>query len=82
MVDFTPYVEQSTVTFEANMKQSFAYDCFRKLGLGYLYVVRNGKYMGLVSSSCSSRSHVVLNALQKVTKSAFMRHVQSKHQAQ
>lgn len=65
MVDFTPYVKQLTFTFEANTKQAFAYDCFRKLELDYLYIVRNGKYMGLVSSSCSLRSHVVLSALQR-----------------
>lgn len=40
--------QQSPIALEADAPMQFVYDCFRNLGLSYLCVVRNGKFVGLV----------------------------------
>ena len=63
-MDFTSYIEESPIVFEATTKQAFAYDCFKKLEFEFMYIVQEGKYRGLVSFSRSSHSGVILIKVQ------------------
>lgn len=47
--DFTPYVDPSPVTLDIHSPMDLVYECFVKLGLRYICVLRDGKYAGLVS---------------------------------
>ena len=40
---------QSAVALESRTRLSFVHECFKKLDLGCIFVVRRGKYVGMVS---------------------------------
>ncbi|PGG99911.1 hypothetical protein AJ80_09266 [Polytolypa hystricis UAMH7299] len=46
--DFTPYIDPSPVALDVHSPINLVYQCFVKLGLRYMCVLRNGQYAGLV----------------------------------
>ena len=49
--DFTPYIDPAPVALDISSPMDLVYECFVKLGLRYICVVKDGKYAGLVSLS-------------------------------
>lgn len=49
--DFTPYIDPAPVALDVHSPMDLVYECFVKLGLRYMCVLRDGQYAGLVSSS-------------------------------
>jgi chloride channel 3/4/5 len=52
--DFTPYIDPAPVSLDVHSPMDLVYECFVKLGLRYICVLRDGKYAGLVSSHSES----------------------------
>lgn len=48
--DFTPYIDPAPVSLDVHSPMDLVYECFVKLGLRYVCVLRDGKYAGLVSN--------------------------------
>ncbi|KKY22895.1 putative chloride channel protein 3 [Diplodia seriata] len=46
--DFTPFIDPSPVSLEYRSPMDLVYECFVKLGLRYICVLRDGRYAGLV----------------------------------
>lgn len=46
--DFTPYVDPAPLALEVRSPMDMVYECFVKLGLRYICVVRDGKFVGLL----------------------------------
>ncbi|KAI9678951.1 MAG: hypothetical protein M1829_001936 [Trizodia sp. TS-e1964] len=46
--DFTPYIDPAPVALEIRSSMDLVYECFVKLGLRYICVLRDGQYAGLV----------------------------------
>lgn len=46
--DFTPYIDPAPVALDIHSPMDLVYECFVKLGLRYVCVLRDGKYAGLV----------------------------------
>ncbi|KAF8455421.1 chloride channel [Terfezia claveryi] len=46
--DFTPYIDPAPVALERHSPMDLVYECFVKLGLRYLCVLRDGKFHGVV----------------------------------
>lgn len=49
--DFTPYIDPAPVALDVHSPMDLVYECFVKLGLRYICVLRDGKYAGLVSDA-------------------------------
>lgn len=49
--DFTPYIDPAPVALDVHSPMDLVYECFVKLGLRYICVLRDGKYAGLVSNA-------------------------------
>ncbi|KAL1957195.1 hypothetical protein VTO42DRAFT_6229 [Malbranchea cinnamomea] len=47
-VDFTQYIDPAPVALDVHSPINLVYQCFVKLGLRYICVLRDGKYAGLV----------------------------------
>ena len=47
--DFTPYIDPAPVALDIHSPMDLVYECFVKLGLRYICVLRDGKFAGLVS---------------------------------
>ncbi|KAI9838739.1 MAG: hypothetical protein M1838_004531, partial [Thelocarpon superellum] len=45
--DFTPYIDPAPVALEIRSPMDLVYECFVKLGLRYICVLRDGQYAGL-----------------------------------
>lgn len=50
--DFTPYIDPAPVSLDVHSPMDLVYECFVKLGLRYVCVLRDGKFAGLVRHSC------------------------------
>lgn len=50
--DFTPYIDPAPISLDVHSPMDLVYECFVKLGLRYICVLRDGKYAGLVSHVC------------------------------
>ncbi|KAI1938515.1 hypothetical protein LOZ66_003318 [Ophidiomyces ophidiicola] len=48
ITDFTPYIDPSPVALDVHSPINLVYQCFAKLGLRYMCVLRDGQYAGLV----------------------------------
>jgi chloride channel 3/4/5 len=46
--DFTPYIDPAPVALEIRSPMDLVYECFVKLGLRYICVLRDGQYAGMV----------------------------------
>jgi chloride channel 3/4/5 len=46
--DFTPYIDVAPVSLEICSPMDLVYECFVKLGLRYICVLREGRFVGLV----------------------------------
>ncbi len=46
--DFTPYIDPAPVALDANSPMDLVFQCFVKLGLRYICVLRDGRYAGMV----------------------------------
>lgn len=46
--DFTPYIDPAPVSLDVHSPMDLVYECFAKLGLRYVCVLRDGKYAGMV----------------------------------
>ncbi|CBX97319.1 hypothetical protein IAQ61_007267 [Plenodomus lingam] len=46
--DFTPYIDPAPVALDVHSPMDLVYECFVKLGLRYICVLRDGKFAGLV----------------------------------
>ncbi|KKA21150.1 Voltage-gated chloride channel (ClcA) [Rasamsonia emersonii CBS 393.64] len=46
--DFTPYIDPAPVALDIHSPIDLVYQCFMKLGLRYICVLRDGKFVGLV----------------------------------
>ncbi|KAF1991118.1 voltage-gated protein/chloride channel-like protein [Aulographum hederae CBS 113979] len=46
--DFTPYIDPAPVSLEIHSPMDLVYECFVKLGLRYICVLRDGRFAGLV----------------------------------
>lgn len=51
--DFTPFIDPAPVALDIHSPMDLVYECFVKLGLRYICVLNDGRYAGLVCSSCS-----------------------------
>lgn len=49
--DFTPFIDPAPVALERHSPMDLVYECFVKLGLRYLCVMRDGQFHGVVSST-------------------------------
>lgn len=47
--DFTPYIDPAPVALDIRSPMDLVYECFVKLGLRYICVLRDGRYAGMVS---------------------------------
>lgn len=47
--DFTPYIDPAPISLDVHSPMDLVYECFVKLGLRYICVLRDGKYAGMVS---------------------------------
>lgn len=47
--DFTPFIDPAPIALDVHSPMDLVYECFVKLGLRYICVVRDGKYAGMVS---------------------------------
>ncbi|KAI2626675.1 chloride channel [Hypoxylon sp. NC1633] len=45
--DFTPYIDPAPVALDIKSPMDLVYECFAKLGLRYICVLRNGRYAGM-----------------------------------
>jgi hypothetical protein len=55
--DFTPYIDPSPIALDIHSPMDLVYECFVKLGLRYVCVLRDGQYAGLVSLlACQRRN--------------------------
>ncbi|GAB1320734.1 hypothetical protein MFIFM68171_10944 [Madurella fahalii] len=45
--DFTPYIDPAPVALDIKSPMDLVYECFVKLGLRYICVLRDGKYAGM-----------------------------------
>ncbi|KEZ44818.1 Uncharacterized protein SAPIO_CDS2934 [Scedosporium apiospermum] len=45
--DFTPYIDPAPVALDIHSPMDLVYECFSKLGLRYICVLRDGKYAGM-----------------------------------
>lgn len=48
LTDFTPYIDAAPVSLEICSPMDLVYECFVKLGLRYICVLREGRFVGLV----------------------------------
>lgn len=48
--DFTPFIDPAPVALDIRSPMDLVYECFVKLGLRYICVLRDGRYAGMVSS--------------------------------
>ncbi|KAI9659293.1 MAG: hypothetical protein M1821_001551 [Bathelium mastoideum] len=46
--DFTPYIDPAPVALDLHSPMDLVYECFVKLGLRYICVLRDGRFAGLV----------------------------------
>jgi len=46
--DFTPFIDPSPVALDIHSPMDLVYECFVKLGLRYLCVLKDGKYFGML----------------------------------
>jgi chloride channel 3/4/5 len=46
--DFTPFIDPAPVSLDVHSPMDLVYECFVKLGLRYICVLRDGRYAGLV----------------------------------
>ncbi|KAK6434142.1 hypothetical protein LTR95_009678, partial [Oleoguttula sp. CCFEE 5521] len=46
--DFTPYIDPAPVSLDICSPMDLVFECFVKLGLRYICVLREGKFVGLV----------------------------------
>ena len=46
--DFTPYIDPAPMALDVNSPMDLVFQCFVKLGLRYICVLRDGRYAGLV----------------------------------
>lgn len=46
--DFTPYIDPAPVALEVKSAMDLVYECFAKLGLRYICVVKEGQFAGLL----------------------------------
>ncbi|KAI8942027.1 hypothetical protein NX059_000134 [Plenodomus lindquistii] len=46
--DFTPFIDPAPVALDVHSPMDLVYECFVKLGLRYICVLRDGRYAGLV----------------------------------
>jgi chloride channel 3/4/5 len=53
--DFTPYIDPAPVSLDVHSPMDLVYECFVKLGLRYICVLRDGQYAGLVSVAPSMK---------------------------
>lgn len=53
--DFTPYIDPAPMALDIHSPMDLVYECFAKLGLRYICILRNGTYAGMVSSLYISR---------------------------
>jgi chloride channel 3/4/5 len=49
--DFTRYIDPAPVALDIRSPMDLVYECFAKLGLRYICVLKNGRYAGMVSST-------------------------------
>lgn len=47
--DFTPFIDPAPVALDIKSPMDLVYECFAKLGLRYICVLRNGRFAGMVS---------------------------------
>lgn len=47
--DFTPYIDPAPVALDIKSPMDLVYECFAKLGLRYICVLKDGRYAGMVS---------------------------------
>ncbi|KAK5162478.1 hypothetical protein LTR04_003652, partial [Oleoguttula sp. CCFEE 6159] len=53
LTDFTPYIDPAPVALAVHSPMDLVYECFVKLGLRYICVLRDGQYAGMVSPPSS-----------------------------
>ena len=46
--DFTPYIDPAPVALDANSPMDLVFQCFVKLGLRYICVLKDGQFFGMV----------------------------------
>jgi chloride channel 3/4/5 len=46
--DFSPYIDPAPVALERHSPMELVYECFAKLGLRYMCVLRDGQFAGVV----------------------------------
>ncbi|KXJ97701.1 chloride channel [Microdochium bolleyi] len=47
LTDFTPYIDPAPVALDIKSPMDLVYECFAKLGLRYICVLKNGRYAGM-----------------------------------
>lgn len=57
--DFTPYIDPAPMALDIRSPMDLVYECFVKLGLRYVCVMREGKFAGLVSYNLYLENKIV-----------------------
>jgi chloride channel 3/4/5 len=70
--DFTPYIDPAPVSLDVHSPMDLVYECFVKLGLRYICVLKDGKYAGMVSDLSLMLSNT---DSQQVHKKSFVKYM-------
>ena len=73
--DFTPYIDPAPVALDVHSPMDLVYECFVKLGLRYICVLRDGRYAGLVRHSMRTVFRCVTLTVSQVHKKAFVKYI-------
>ena len=73
--DFTPYIDPAPVALDIHSPMDLVYECFVKLGLRYICVLRDGRYAGLVRHSMRTVFRCVTLTVSQVHKKAFVKYI-------
>lgn len=81
--DFTPYIDPAPVALDIRSPMDLVYECFVKLGLRYICVLKDGRYAGMVSHVFYSYTRFMPNILQTHKKRfvKYMRELEQKEHA-
>lgn len=70
--DFSPYIDPAPVALERHSPMELVYECFAKLGLRYMCVLRDGRFAGVVSLAPSFNlpriSHLLMPVVNRFIK--------------
>ncbi|KAF1961870.1 voltage-gated protein/chloride channel-like protein [Byssothecium circinans] len=71
--DFTPFIDPAPVSLDVHSPMDLVYECFVKLGLRYVCVLRDGKYAGMIHKKAFVKYIKELEEEEKKSHPKFLR---------